>query len=744
MKRWAEAIDQIWQHFDDEEDKVLNLLEAFWFVHPAQTLQYVAARIQFTAPLHLPQAELQFEDSRPSYGSDILLAILEAFRGADLDNFQIAVQVLIEYGHRRNDRLPAIATILSKSFGFKFESYLQKYQQQSTVTEILVARIGDADDPIDVGLFLQVAKEYLKIEHSSGRMEGNAYVWRDFVLNPLPSLLQLRSTIWRCLLPLVEHPTHQERGISILRDYTRQWVRPPHRQLLIDDAATLLPLLQRYLSPKSFLHCQIVNDYIEILDELGVEHDAAFHTQFMHPTLELATTLSLEFPHRTGLMFEEHEQQIEEKLRRFGQQMDGARWCEFFENCQEIMAISDSHQQYQIRDRVSRLFCLMAENKSSEFVNALATYLVWGDKLELYPFGITYKLIQVLGSDSALTHIRMTHPGQLHKWLLAFYVNLPEVDVRLEHWMELQDLYKVAPVVVIPQRFDFISRFRGQEPDALVKIAKILLDRTEQPQIAHILERLLPHDRESCSAVREAFARHPVVLIKAYLLALLHVAHADYEAVAFDLLLDLDASFGAQYTHWCWVQQKSGEHVHSDRHDFTILWWRGDCAQVLDSVLEIIQELPEPRYRDRYECFKAFFIPSNAEKHRDPVIEERISQYLESLIIRYAHDAPLMACVFDIAAELLPNYRRQLLSCFLKHNQDIEAFRSLSFFESTWTGWGSLVPVFEEKIEFLKSLLPLLSDYRLLAHRGGIEEQITYWRRWIDGERRRQFADDEW
>lgn len=745
FEKVGEAIDQIWQHFNDEEDNVFNMLEAFWFARPARTLQYVAERIQSTVLLHMPVAELRFEDSSPSYGSDILLAILEAFRGSDLlDDLRIAVQILIDYGHRRNDRLTAIATILAKSFGFKFESYLQRYQQQSIVTEILVARIGEADDPIDVGLFLQVAKEYLKIEHSSGRMEGNTYVWRDFALNPLPSLLQLRSTIWRCLLPLVGHPTHQERAISILCDYTRQRVRPPHRQSLIDDAATLLPLLQRYLSSTSFLHCQIVNDYIEILDELGVEYDAAFHAQFMHPALELATTLSLEFPHRRGFSYEEYEQQIEERLRSFELQMDGSRWREFFEQCQEIMAISDSHQQYQIRDRVVRLFRLMAEDKPSEFVNALANYLVRGDELDLYPFGIIYKLIQVLGADDALTRIRMTHPDQLQKWLLAFYVNLPEFDIRPEHWMELQHLYGAAPVVAIPQRFDYISHFRGQNLDALVKITKILLDRAEQPQIAHILERLLPHDKESCSVVQEAFALYPVVFIEAYLFVLLHVQHADYAAVTFDLILDLDASFGAQYTRWCWIQQKNGQHVHPDRHDFTVLWRREDYDQVLDNVLRMVQELPELRYGDRYECFKAFFIPPNAEKRRDFVIEERIRQYLESLIVRCAHDAPLMACVFDIAAESLSNYRRQLLACFLDHNQDVEIFRSLSLFESAWTGWGSLEPVFEEKIEFLQSVLPLLGDYKLLAHRGVIEEQITYWRRRIDSERRRQFANDDW
>ena len=98
----------------------------------------------------------------------------------------------------------------------------------------------------------------------------------------------------------------------------------------------------------------------------------------------------------------------------------------------------------------------------------------------------------------------------------------------------------------------------------------------------------------------------------------------------------------------------------------------------------------------------------------------------------------LMKCVFEIAAEALPDYRTQLVAHFLAHNQNVDDFRSLPIFDYVW-----LFPTFEAPIEFMNSILRLLSDFRFLAHRTVVEDYVVYLRRQIESERRRRYVDSD-
>jgi len=103
-----------------------------------------------------------------------------------------------------------------------------------------------------------------------------------------------------------------------------------------------------------------------------------------------------------------------------------------------------------------------------------------------------------------------------------------------------------------------------------------------------------------------------------------------------------------------------------------------------------------------------------------------------------------METVFEIATEIMPHQLIRLLANFLSHNQSPDDFHALPLFRFDWTAMGSPVPVFENEIAFLQSMLPLLVDLSFMKHRVIIEEQIRDWRSQIAKELRKQFAQNEW
>ena len=66
----------------------------------------------------------------------------------------------------------------------------------------------------------------------------------------------------------------------------------------------------------------------------------------------------------------------------------------------------------------------------------------------------------------------------------------------------------------------------------------------------------------------------------------------------------------------------------------------------------------------------------------------------------------------------------------------------LSFKPRSYSWVGSAIPVFESKIEFLESLLPLFSTADLLKHKLHVNEMILYWKHSIERESKKEFIDE--
>ena len=79
---------------------------------------------------------------------------------------------------------------------------------------------------------------------------------------------------------------------------------------------------------------------------------------------------------------------------------------------------------------------------------------------------------------------------------------------------------------------------------------------------------------------------------------------------------------------------------------------------------------------------------------------------------------------------------------FLRNNTNINHFSKLQIEPIGWTFHGSHVPVIQERIEYLQSLLPHLNTLDLLGHRQLIEERITELRKQTEYWKKRDFLGD--
>ena len=98
-----------------------------------------------------------------------------------------------------------------------------------------------------------------------------------------------------------------------------------------------------------------------------------------------------------------------------------------------------------------------------------------------------------------------------------------------------------------------------------------------------------------------------------------------------------------------------------------------------------------------------------------------------------------MRFIFGVIRECFPGKRVRFLELFLSFNQDSETFEGLGIQSRSFGGTGSMVPVFEKKIEFLESVLPLLSTSALLKHKLYVNNLIMEWKQEIETENKKNF-----
>jgi hypothetical protein len=170
------------------------------------------------------------------------------------------------------------------------------------------------------------------------------------------------------------------------------------------------------------------------------------------------------------------------------------------------------------------------------------------------------------------------------------------------------------------------------------------------------------------------------------------------------------------------------------------LWRREDHRAIVERLVEAVRAEGRGRfYSDSY--LENLFIPHEGAKDTQ-MICGRQDAFLDEVIERRHGDSDLMQTLFGVIRNMSEDRRRSHIETFLRYNQDFDTFAKLPL-ESDSQGWhGSAVPMFQRRVDFFESLLPMLNTVALLQHKQRVEHMIQYLRDDIEREKRRDFIGD--
>ena len=320
------------------------------------------------------------------------------------------------------------------------------------------------------------------------------------------------------------------------------------------------------------------------------------------------------------------------------------------------------------------------------------------------------------------------------KFLLDFLGIVGQEKAQNFYLDELYNLYRRADFNDLQSGFDYLLPYLPADKDAVIKVVEIIREREKQERTPFNWHGLIGAFSETTKVLGEVFA-HRVDLIKSIYLDNLVNQDTDYHSKSFIQILDLDPKFVFEYVDWMYAHHEFLSR-NNDHRNYNFLWERDDYKELMLDIIDYVFEKGENRFLDSY--LEVFFV-----RHEGEVIEsleQRKLGVLKSYIQKNCHEQDSMICIFQLIADVFSHQHKELLATFLECNQNFTDFKVLPFMPSMQMFHGSHIPVHEEEIKRLESLLPLFAgNLNLLQHRSNVEAQIEGLRRTIEYEVRREF-----
>ncbi|WP_448268952.1 nSTAND3 domain-containing NTPase [Nostoc sp. DSM 114159] len=758
-------VNQAWETYQSagNEKNLMQFIQVFWFVKQTDIFVYIQNCISAMEPelADLSNLEIKANSNIPSPS---LLSTLGLFKHSDENNLQMALELILEYVTKRPTEISQVLYLLTERFGFDHESYRYRFAIQRIVIDVLWERVRDGENIMFSKLFIAVAEHYLYTEFNTTRMKGKGINIFNFTLPATPEMAELRQEIWQNVFQLYQVPVLKKDVLNLLYKYSTSGYKVSENEIIIQDSSEVLAFIESYLDASSYLNCLVVQSYLDHLDHHNVPFVKNLRERFTNKTYALSEILFYDPSKRqklnvankenkqlreeeireflTNYNFEEEEQLKQQKNHDFFVNYNLEDYKSFFKQCLEIQEETErrNHNIFHLASKVTRVFIDLANRDPQLYADVVENYIILGNPLNINDVQLINHLVQVLGIDKTYEVINQGSFSLKRKWLFDFYKLLPQELIREEHLEQLYTLYKESEVSDIPHDLNFVIKYHALDENLLVKIVEILLENASKNSNKFYPLSCLFHRYEFNTVLINLFDNQLNVLKKAYLEFIKNDWDTDGNGQYFTYILKRDPEFILEYMDWIYRQEYQSYHFDNGR-DYSFLWRCDNYENLMTQIIEYIYQRDEEYLRLGSIRLSKFFILSADLKDHE-ILWERQDKILMKLLESRCNDIPFTEFTFDLVTNFSYKRRRSFVEFFIKKNQKFDDFKKLSLEPSSWSCVGSWVPVYQNRVEYLESLLPLFNSVAFLQHKQYVEQLIQGLREEIEIENKQDFMHD--
>ena len=733
-----DQINLVWNRLECNEEKFLPFFKAFHMVRPTQTLLLLQEYIEQEAYHPFDVRNLPFDDNKQGKNvSDDILQILSNFENHS--ELPTALDLLLQYYQKRPDLFEQFYRVYAGRFEVNLDSPRFGYFTQSAVVKNLCEAVNATPEDMNLLiLFVRVAGHFLKIDVS--KAEGgrhNTISIYTLTLSPDQPVLEYRKMLWSQLYQIYQRGNGQAEIEQILYKYGM-----PHYgvdtglDVVRAEFEEILKLFSLF-QPENLFHCVIAAHIKQI-----VKHVDYCALDILTPFLssEKYKIYSALVRHRSEDYSEGYKKSIQRHRDRISKLVEGytpLNIDRLIQVCMESTRTFDKEER-ELGPGLGYVFETF-QNQQRLYLYLIDSYMRADTPYKINAGQILDRLFELMSAAEVKKFITKYKYGQQNVWLWYFYALMPEQQLSAEWTADLLN-YLETPDTDLKssphRRLDSLCKYERIEPQIIYKALRIVLKHYEESPFIFSLYvfGIMNHrnQQEADKAVREFSGELPL-LEEVYLKGISYSSHEDYDGSLLYAIITIDTSFLYRYLDCLITVQQ--EHSRSYDHYAVMrllkIWYTEQFMDLADGMFDYLHEKREKSVYWLYQSPFSMML-CNEANHQEIIAKQDF--WIKHTIERYNHDSDRMYELFSSIEELSCERRKRAVEKFLSLNADPDLFERLPLEPSHWGGSGSMIPYMQERIDYLRSLLPIVSGMKYLKQKQRIEREITGWKERIRSE----------
>ena len=667
------------------------------------------------------------------YSSESPLLLLQGYNNSE--HLSIAIRLLIEYASKSSKTLTTSYSWLENNYGVNITDCIYNYNTQVIITKTLYDEVIKENQSA-MALAYQWAKYSLSFSFNLFIYNGQGFTRQDIRLQNTNGLTEYRKLCWEIMLYLSKIDVWRENVKKFLYEYSNNILEKPDQNIVKNDYEYVDKLLD-VLRSNSVGFLKIVRNIIVATHELCLITKEKWGHYFDTDIWKLFTTL--EYNNRnSNLDYDEYTNDRNRNIVKYANDLQLSELEEFIKNANNIL--SDSliiNDEHYINDGLKLMVKQFDMKKFGAFFSA---YIKYGDNISIDPDFIFKLAINNDKNKNLYYLIKEANFAQKDQWLFSYFENLPESQVDKDMLKELLEFLRGDLDKEIKQshfrNLKILDKFLKVEVDIYPEATKIIYEKRKYSDFITILyfSPLFNEHIYEPNELMRLYAKDKQILQDIYFYMLENVDLFDYNGKYLVEFVSLGDSWLERYLNLLLRELKASRDFMSSRNK--ALWESDKYAYYFDYFINNypIQGLNSWTTR---QYFNMLFKTDESNE----LIKSHQKEWLANIIKEKAN-TNLINIIFDIVCDLEDETKLYLIKIFLENNDSYETFELLSLTPNSYCGYGSLVPIFEERVKFLESLYPLLSDIKFLKHKILIEDKVNKLNNIIKKEEERDIIDN--
>lgn len=736
VREYVEAqINLVWDKLESDIGKFLPFFKAFHMVRPTQTLSLLQDHIEQETYHPFDVRTLPFKDDRQGRSvSDDILQILGGF--GDHPELSSALDLLLLYYKKRPDLFEQFYSIYAQQFEVNLDSRRFGYfTQREVVKKLCEAVNATPEDENLLILFTRVAGHFLKLDVSKAEsFRHNAVSIYTLTIPPDPPVLEYRKMLWSRLYQIYQRGNGQAEIEQILYKYGM-----PHYGIdtgldvvraEFEEVLKFFPLFQ----PENVFHCVIaarIKEVAKHIDYCALDMLTPFLNSEKY---RIYSALASHFAEDYSEGYEKGVQRHKERVCRLVEGYTPQDIDCLIQVCLESSQTFDKEER-ELGTGLGYVFEALQERQQL-YLYLVDAYMKADTPYQIDARQILERLFEIKPVLRVKEFITRHKYNQQNVWLWFFFSLIPEQQVSA-HWVTELLQYLDAPDVDITtspcRRISSLRKYETVEPKIIVKALRIISNHYEDsPFIFNLYVRSLLNcgNQQNADETLQVFSNELPLLEEIYLKGISSSDHEDFDGALLYAIISIDSSFLYRYLD-CLISTQ-GYHFraygHYDKTRLLKIWDIKQYIDLADNMFDYFYDKREELALWRH------WSPVSMMLHHKTSHNELIAKqdsWIEHAIEKYGQDEDRMHLLFTAIAELPCERRRKSVKKFLSLNANPDVFEQLPLEPSHWAGTGSMIPYMQKRIEYLRSLLPLVSGIKYLKQKQRIEREIEDWKKSI-------------